>query len=188
MYNGLVRIYWDIFEKIDTIKIDSLPVFNTRKILNNQVKRMRDGSGVSYWMPAVFVEIRTYNEGVIGNELTYADMDVIFHIVHNELDSADGNLDQNINVFELRNKIKSNFSMFKPTNCGLFIWNGEVGDFNHDNIYEWKLTYKCHYIDNVANPMITGNQYEYNGATVSLSIVYDDGFGDPIIEPIQITI
>lgn len=170
---GIAQVYQDILSRIDNI-IDSSgnKIFNWRAVFNDQIKRTKDGSGYSFWMPAVFVEIKTHNEGSIGDQLTYAEMDIIFHIVHNELDDAYGLLDQNTNVFQFRDYIKSNFSLFKPTNCGVFIWLGENQSFNHTNIYEYIVKYKCYYIDNLASPTITGSEYYNTGASSSFIITY----------------
>ena len=174
---ALAQVYTDIMNKVVSILSGGVRVFNTVAVYNDQITRMKNGSGTTYWLPAVFIELRTYNENTIGDQLTNADIDVIFHVAHMELDSGIGTLDQNLNIFTMRDYVKSTFSMFKPTNCGLFVWKGEQQQFNHDNINEYKLTYKCHYIDNVANSLITGTQYEYANAGITFSFGYSQSVG-----------
>lgn len=173
MIPGLNNVYKDIVDRIALIKENDLPVFNTVAVFNDQINRSKSGKGYSFWDPSVFIEIRSSNDGSFGEQLTFSDLDIIFHISMFQLNGWDqASLDENLYIFHLRNLIKSNFSMFKPTQCGLFNWDKEEQQFDHDQIYTYKLTYKCHYIDQVAYPFNTG-QYYY--ATASLTLIAQYG-------------
>ncbi len=121
--------------------------FNTVAVYNKQVQRMLRGDGYSFQLPALFVEVEEDNYQALLNGITSSDLIINFHIIMEELDSGDGNLDQNINIFQYRNNIKSTFSLFKLQQGGPFVWLDEDEDYNHDNIYHYILGYKCYYID-----------------------------------------
>ncbi len=174
MIPALETVYTDIITRIDEIKhTDGNPVFNTRAIFNKQIDRAKTAKGYSFWDPSVFIEMKSSNEGSIGGQLTYADLAITFYISMFQLNGWDNaSLDENLYIFHLRNLIKSNFSMFKATQCGLFNWVGEEQQFDHDQIYTYKLTYKCYYIDQIAYPINTHREYNFSGATLSLTAIY----------------
>lgn len=175
--NAVAQIYKDIFNWLDTKVLDDTnnPMFHTRAVFNNQIERSKRGSNYSFWDPSVFVEIKSENEGDFGSQLTYANLRVTFHISMFQTDSMDGNLDQNLYIFHLRDIIKAKFSLFEPSQCGPFNWGGEEQQFDHDQIYTYKLHYNCFYIDKVAEPEVSGAQYEFSGAGLSFSVIYATG-------------
>lgn len=121
--------------------------FKNVAVYNQQVERMIRGSGYSFETPALFVEVNEENEEALGDGITASDLMIKFHIVMEQLDSSDGNLDQNMDIFQYRNAIKSSFSMFKLAQGGIFNWLNEDEDYDHGNIYHYILGYKCYYID-----------------------------------------
>lgn len=171
----MVEVYQSIINWANNIQLNGVIAFNTIAIFNNQVKRESKGKGYVFWKPALFIEIKSSKDETYGanDQLTGSELEVIFHIVHNELDDATGNLDQNINVFTLRNLVKKSYSLFQPLQCGVFNYYGEEQQFTHDNIYIYKIKYKCWYVDTSAYP-IPDQMYYY--ATGSVVGTYSVGF------------
>lgn len=130
--------------------ITSAPsIFNYVSIYNKQIKRLLNGSNFSYNNPSLFIEIQEEQQSIetLGNQLTASNLIIIFHIVMMELDGAVGNMDQNLNIFNLRNEVKKNYSLFKLTQGGTFNWMNEDEDYDHGSIYHYLIKYKAYYID-----------------------------------------
>jgi len=121
--------------------------FNSIKIYNGQVNRTLIGLMKAPLTPACYVEIEEINSNQLGNCITASDLIVKFHIVSTQLDSSDGNLDQNISVFKLRDTIKRWFNGFKISTGGKFIYLDEDEDYDHEIVYHYILVYKCHNFD-----------------------------------------
>lgn len=133
------------------------PIWNYVAIWNNQLKRSFDGSGYNFLFPAVFVEIEDFNSEDWGLGVSIQDLNIIFHICHQELDATDGTLDQNLQVFDYRTKIRQYFSSYSnaPT-FNTFMFKKEVEDFNHGNVSHWKEIFKTRYCDLSGSPYFNG--------------------------------
>lgn len=156
---GLVPVIGDLINKINSlVDTNNAPYFNTVAVWNDQVKRMKDGSGYSLLTPACFIEIEESNEMQLGMGVTSSDLTITFHVVHEELDAIDGTLDQNLNVFGYRDIIKRYFTKYSPTQCGHMGYIHEKQDYSHNNIYQFNIQFKVGYIDTVAYPLQDGDQ------------------------------
>lgn len=149
------------WSEIRNIEYEQEIIFKTVAIYNQQVQRMLRGTGYSFELPALFFEVNEDNYETHGSEITASDMIVNFHIVMQELDSSDGNLDQNLSIFYLRNKVKQWFSLYKVDNGGTFQWLNEDEDYNHNNIYHYITKYKFYYIDKTAERKYYPYKYKY---------------------------
>jgi len=166
--NNIVSVYQAIFNRIDTIlDNEGLPVFKNRAVWNDNVNRILAGKSKSYWMPSVWVEMQLGKEINLGGKLNGYDITFIFHIVHMELDALDGTYDQNFNIFTYRDLIHKKFLSYTPVQCGAMRYAGEQQNYNHNNYYEYIIKYQSHYIDQTADPLLTGEQIEYTGSTYS---------------------
>lgn len=135
------EVYNQILSNVDTT------TFNTIAIYAEQPRRMMRGNGYSFLTPACFVEINESNYETVGDGITTSDCDIKFHIIMEQLDGNNGTLDQNLDIFTLRNNIKSAFSLFKLNQGGFFQWKDEDEDYCHSNIYHYILSYKAFNVD-----------------------------------------
>ena len=126
--------------------------FNFIAVWNNHVNRLLDGSGYSYFCPAAFVEYEPIANYVMSSGITQTDYTVRIHIVHNELDAADGTLDQNLNVFDWRDAVKVALTGLKPTNFSNLMYIQEFQDYEHNNIYHYIIEFKGGFIDTKGSP------------------------------------
>lgn len=133
------------------------PVFNYIAIWNNHIKKSLSGENYSFLFPAIFVEVKDTNSEVWLNGVSIQDLEIIFHICHQELDAEDGTLDQNFDVFNFRTYIRQYFTNYsKAPVLNTFMFKKEEEDFNHNQIYHWKETFKTRYIDQTGNPFYNG--------------------------------
>lgn len=125
-------------------------------IFNGQIKRDEQGTmQFPFPKPAVMIEIQSPQSGVqlLGSGVTINDNQVFkFCIVHEQIDAvSDGTIssgmDENLDVFDLRDKLKVLLTGFKPTNCSALQYEGEAQDYEHNMIYVYGMTFKCSYVD-----------------------------------------
>jgi hypothetical protein len=121
--------------------------FNFVAVWNNHVERLNDGSGYSINAPAALVELENLNVARLGAGFTSTDTIVRIHIVHYELDASDGTLDQNLNVFDYRDAVKSAFTGLKVTNFSPLQYYGELQDYDHTNIYHYIIEFIGNFVD-----------------------------------------
>lgn len=149
-----------IQEIINELKL--ITEFKFVSIWNNQFDYMKEGEIYSFPMPCVFVEIQTDNLQDIGGQYQGSNLEVVLHIGQDFYNGA--NIDENFNIFALRDLVIKSISSFKPTTAGQIIKVAEIQDFEHSNVYHYKIQYLTHWIDNTAvkqqyytTPPIQGN-------------------------------
>lgn len=140
----------DLFLAIQTRITTLVPEITYVRIFNNQFENaVNENNTYDFPMPCVFVEFENVNEPKqlgAGFQI-YEPLYVKLHLGVNELDSSDGNLDQNLNIFDLKDKLYKAMQKFEPNKASIFIRSSEEQDYDHTNIYVWKQTYRTTYID-----------------------------------------
>lgn len=145
-------------------------------MFNNQVVMVKDGKTFSFPRPAILIEIQSPTDGMptLGGLITVNEIVWRLSIVHEQLNAVyDGNagtgMDENLDVFTLRDLVKTTFSGFAPAQCSQLMYSGESLDYDHDNIYVCGISFKCSYVDTKGSPLdpdstqwVTGQLTEIN--------------------------
>jgi hypothetical protein len=122
-------------------------------LYNGQPEREKDGSGYTYKKPALFIE-PIFSDGLpIGNgassyELKFKLLLQIEHL------NSEGTFDENLSIFDLKDKIHRVLNSLKLSNCSPLFQSNKVIDVNHGNQYLAVLEYSTHFID------LTGTIYD----------------------------
>lgn len=118
-------------------------------VYNDQLGLVDNRTSVSYPYPAVFIEMVTdIPARSVGNGVQlYEPLDIRIHIVHEQLDSQLGTLDENLDVLDLKDLVYQNLQMFEPNGASTFFRISEVQDYEHSNIYHYIQTYRTTYLD-----------------------------------------
>lgn len=120
------------------------------RIWNDQYNQIARGESVSIPWPNAFLEIVNEN-GSNGSDIGfgYAGYDIIFrvHVGMEEYDAQDGTLEQNFNIFDLKDEVIEALTWFIPTNTGRMECVNDARDYTHTNVYHYILDFKAHYID-----------------------------------------
>lgn len=119
-------------------------------VFNNQIERKRDGTGYVYATPAIFVEVLPDSGGHIGMGATAYDLTLRIHVEHEHLNTEDA-LDQNLLVFDLRDKVIRQLNGFQPTGCSPMCLVTEQQNHDHANTYALLIDYRTHYIEQVGS-------------------------------------
>jgi hypothetical protein len=117
-------------------------------IWNNQFDYIDEGESYSFPMPCAFIELNNEFSQPIGGRYMGNDLVLNIHIGQDFYNSD--LLEQNNNIFDLRNKLIQSLSTFKPTNTSLLVQTGEQQDYQHTNVYHYIVSYKLHWIDDTA--------------------------------------
>jgi hypothetical protein len=144
--------------------------FNFIHKWNNYVEKLKsvDENGAPIYginHPSLFVEYLTPNdiEQLGGGVQIYDPLIIKIHILHNEIDATNGDMDQNLNVFELKQKVFKALQGFEPDGCVAFVRINEEQDYDHTNLYHYIQTYQTNYVDtSMMNPV---NGQETTGTT-----------------------
>ena len=83
-----------------------------------------------------------------------------------QLDDQIGGLDQNLDVFDLRDDVITSLDMFRPLQTGNLVYISGEQDYNHDNVYHYELTFRGRMIDPIGN-------WEPIYSTMSLTASYN---------------
>lgn len=156
-----------ILARLGTIVNDqTIPIFNTIAVWNNQINRAKDASGYSFQYPAVFVETKKLSTERLGFGYKSYEFDIIIHVMDEQLDDQIGGLDQNLDVFDLRDDVITSLDMFRPLQTGNLVYISGEQDYNHDNVYHYELTFRGRMIDPIGN-------WEPIYSTMSLTASYN---------------
>lgn len=122
-------------------------LFQFVAMYNNQIERAEAGDGFLFGMPAAFVSLEnTAPMNLIGN-MSQSDYLFRIRIVDMQLSSMNGQLDQNLDIFVYRNEVKRQMINFTPDNCTRLMWVDESTDENHNDVYQYILTFKGNVLD-----------------------------------------
>ena len=125
-------------------------------IWNDHYKRLMNGSGYSFNLPACFIEIKDISSEVLGGGISTQDVNIIFHILHREEDATDGTLDQNLDVFDYRTYTRQMFTNYNTPGMNTLMFTKEIEDFKHGNVYHFQEIFKTKYTDYSASPYFNG--------------------------------
>ncbi len=147
---GIKNVIESLLTKLATIQVtnqDGNTVSLYAHVWNNHVDMEKSGAIEAYPKPAAFIEIGSpvvYEN--IGVNCRGADLNIILHLVH-EFYNQDGTMEQDLEIFDLRDKVLAAITGFQPTACGPLVSTSETQDFDHDNVYHFILNFTCHFID-----------------------------------------
>jgi hypothetical protein len=122
------------------------------RVWNNQIAYLAEGKMEAFPLPAFFVEIvnnPTYD--IIGQGYRSTDLSFRIHIVHEFYDAMDGTFEQDLAVFELRDKVTAYLTGFGLPSCGPLECMNEAQDFEHTNLYHYILDFVCNFTDSIGS-------------------------------------
>jgi len=160
---GIKQPLTDILTKLATIQVlnlDHQTVNLYTRIWNNQIRGLETGETYSYPTPAAFVEFVTpVTFEQMGQCFLNADLGVKIHLVH-VFYNEEGTFEQDLDIFDLRDKIISGMSAYCPTGCGPLNMINESQDYDHTNIYHYIIEFICNFVDSTASKAERTGMYE----------------------------
>jgi len=126
------------------------------RVWNNQVAYSVEGTLQSYRWPAIFPEVIFEAGNHDANVMTVRDCTVRLHIVH-QLYNTEGSMEQNLDVFDLRDLVLQYFSKWHkdttgyPYNFTPFQYSGEQPQYDHTQLYEYILEFRTTFSQELGN-------------------------------------
>ena len=162
-------------------KLKEIPELKYVRVFNNQFQYLEDGETYAFPFPCAFLEVLPQNYTPLLNGFSQSDVDFRIHIGHEQYDSLDGNMEQNLDVFDLRNLVLQKLVLFKPSMCSeLFVVNEEQ-DYTHTGVYHYIIDFRGGVIDKTASNLIEPTLIDPIELQLEVSFVYpqfDFGFNE----------
>lgn len=163
---------------IDVItKLRTIPGLKVVRMFNDQFNRLQTGEENPIDFPSVFIEILSpaaYKE--IGGGLSAGDLTWRIHIADQELDAGSGNMDQNLKVYDLRDKVHKALNLFRPSGSSHFQKSTETADYSHKGVYHYIIDYRSELIESSGAP--TGFIIKQPPTDLTIDIIIVPGLGD----------
>jgi hypothetical protein len=153
--SGIKQPIQDILNQLSGITIQTQENQNSpvyARVWNNQIRQMEDGKGYDFPRPAAFLEITNpapYKALHLG--FRSADLTAKIHLLH-DFYNADGTLEQDLGIFDLRDIVISVLTGFCPTACGPMNCISEDQAYAHGNLYHYLLDFVCNFTDSKGSP------------------------------------
>jgi len=147
------------------------------RIWNKQIEFEEKGKYIDFPKPAAFVEVineAKYHELGIGFQS--CDVGFRIHLIHEYYNDVNGvTFEQDLAIFELRDKVVALISHYQPTACGPMVRTGEEQEYSHTNIYHYIIDFITHFIDSKGSAYdpATGKYVDY-GPPITLDLEVTD--------------
>jgi hypothetical protein len=150
------QLYLDIKTKLQA----SVPELLQISVYNNQFQSLEDRDIYSFPFPCAFVEFVNENESSqLGNGVQIFDpLYVKIHIGHTFYNGE--NQEENLDVFDLKDKIYKALQKFEPDGAVAFIRSSETQDYDHTDVYHFVQTYTTNYVDFIMNEPVDGQEVQ----------------------------
>lgn len=139
-----------------------VPEINFIAMWNNQLQDLIDGKNYAFRQNAVLIEFvaPTPIGGVGNNVQMYEPLEVKLHIIHLQYDAKDGTMDNNLDVFDFKQKIYKAIQLFQGSKTSVFDRQSEEQDYDHSNLYHYIQSYFIALTDDAMPLPINGTDYE----------------------------
>jgi hypothetical protein len=174
---------WSAVEGAEKPKPDKL--FQKVLMWNNQLSRMKDGTGYLTAMPACYVEMRPENTTQLLENVTLSDVCWRMHVLWYQLDAGDDEtMDQTLYAYTLRDAIIQAMVGFEPENCSTMFYTKEEQDYDHDNIYHYVVEFKTSFRDTKGSTL-DPDQTRFIYTTPPTNLELETGFYDGEVSPVD---
>lgn len=175
----------ELFLAIKTQLETEVPEIKHINIWNDQLRNVENGQHYFFDFPAVFVELVTGESTQLGKGYQIFDpLGIRIHIVHQQIDTGDGSMERNFDVFDLKKKIYIALNKFQPDGASSFMRYSDWEDYDHTNLYHAIQEYKCSYIDgDREEPLDSVETTPPTDIQIELTIENSDDPNEPYIIP-----
>ena len=156
------KFFLSLYDKIIAVE----GVEYCRKWNNQLALIIQDGGARSqmFPMPAVFIAFKTNEIQQLGEgrQMFYVDFDL--HILDWQMDSGDGNFEQNLTVYDLKDKVFQAIQKFQPgltdtaVPVGSCIRISEQEDNDHNGVYHFIQSYRTTYVEQLMVEPVGGSE------------------------------
>lgn len=160
-----------LFLRLQTIKNDDgSDTFKKIAKWNNQLVLLMNEEGARvnlFELPAIFIAFDTSSITQLGNGVQlYDPLDFEVHILDWQIDAENGTFEQNLRIFDLKQKVYQCLQKFQPgftdeeDPAGSCIRISEQEDNNHNGVYHFIQKYRTTFVDNSMAEPVGGVEWE----------------------------
>lgn len=170
---GLKQPIRGILTQLGTLNVtnqDNQTVALFARVFNDQYRKLKDGEIEHFPLPASLLQVvAPTNMKRIGGGVAAGDIVFRVHLAHEHMDSGDGTMEQDLDIFDLRDQVINLLSDFQPLGCSPLMYVSDTPNNDHTNLYIFEIDFVTHFLDN------TGVQDKYNSVTLTDAQVNRDG-------------
>jgi hypothetical protein len=178
------------FLALYTQLITAVPELKYVRMWNNQIQMLFEGRMEMYGHPAVFIEFVSSDIFQGGeNVQIYDPLYFRVHIAFWQIDGAggitenyiDGAFEQNLDIFDLKDKIYLALQKFQPgiddedVPAGACVRVSENQDYSHAGVYHFIMTFKTTLVDKISQEPINGIDFDPSPMPAELQTFVTDG-------------
>lgn len=165
---GLKLTIQDFATKLGTIQVvtpDGVTQSLFVRVWNNQLEQLKAGELEAVPFPSCFIEpiVSQSQHGAIGQGVCGFNILFRVHLLHVNY-NTEGSFEQNLVVFDLRDKVIRTMNRYKPLMCGPIDKISEGLDFEHDNVYHYTIDFNTHFVD------LTGSDQDDETGNYTVSV------------------
>jgi len=154
------------------------------RVWKNQLDLLEAGLMQAFPLPAFFLEVESsllYTN--IGQNTHSTKPKFRIHIAHEFYDSADGTMEQDLKVFEIRTSVIQTIQSFVPSCCGPLDLVDEELDYKYTNIYHLVLGFSAELIEQAgANYDPNAPKYQFTTEPVDAQYEVNKNIGGSSIK------
>ena len=154
-------------------QLQTVAELQTVRVFNNDFKMMEAGKTELFAFPCAFVQILSVSNFIpVGAGCESADLTVRILIGHEYYNGYGFN--QDLDVFDLKDKVVRAMYNFQATACSPFQRVNEEQSFDHDNIYIYTVDFSTSFIDSKASDYDPANGVYQDFTATDVQIIYNN--------------
>lgn len=176
----------DLLTKLTTLQVvngDGSTVDLYARVWNNQIRYETDGTLYNFPKPAAFVEVvspATFE--ILGQGFSSSDISFRIHLTHENYNN-EGTFEQDLAIFDLRDRVRALLTAYRPTNCGPLNCMSEQQDFEHTNVYHYILDFVCNFTDTTGSKLDANHPDKYVETTPPTTLILNVTTDEPYLKP-----
>lgn len=164
-----------LVEDINT-RLGTVPGNQFARVWNNQIEGEEDiNKQYSIPLPATLVEFVNPQEiKQLGDGVQLYDVLIVrVHILHWQIDAADGTMEQNLDAYDFAQEVYKKLQGWEPDGAVAFVRINEERDFQHKGLYHLIQDYKTNYIDDSMQRSTDGTTINAGTVVPVINAEYD---------------
>ena len=183
---GIKAPLQDLLTRLTTLQVvngDGNTVSLYTRVWNNQIRYETDGTLYNFPKPAAFIEVvspATFE--TVGQGYQSCDVNFRIHLSHENYNN-EGTFEQDLLIFDLRDRVRALLTGFKPTNCGPLNVIAEQQDYEHDNCYHYILDFVTNFTDTTGSKLDANHPDKYVESVPPTTLILNMTTTDEYLKP-----
>lgn len=183
---GIKQPLQDLLTRLETLQVvngDGNTVDLYARVWNNQIRYEADGQLYNFPKPAAFIEVispATFE--TLGQGYQSSDIGFIIHLA-TECYNTEGTQEQNLVIFDLRDRVRALLTAYRPTNCGPLTVVTEQQDYEHTEVYHYIIGFVANFTDTTGSKLDANHPGKYIESTPPTTMILTLETNEPFLKP-----